>query len=186
MKLFCKLLILALACSLSTISVGQNTKYLESNFGVSVTNNPEGAEGALSPGFSYLWGSRNYIDANTFIDKQFGFAVPSLATAKIGVGKMDLENGKSISGGIRIFPTHLYIQRGWATKRSSFVIRNRSLRKGKTIEDVCSGEWTLSFEVSPFILSNDHVPDLSEPLAVAHLTLYSYALITVGHKWILQ
>jgi hypothetical protein len=184
MKLLCTLLILALACSLSTIVVGQNTKYVESNFGVSIVNSPAGAE-ALAPGSSYLWGSRNYINQNIFIDKQLGLAFPSLVTAKIGMGKMNLENGESISGGIRIFPTHLYIQRGWGTKRSSFLIRKRSLRKGKTIEDVCSGEWTLSFEVSPFILSPEQTY-MDDPLSVAHFTFFSYALITVGHKWFLQ
>ena len=78
--------------------------YIESNWGLAFI-----VEGAVFPGTSVLMGRRSYFSKNGFTDTQIGLAFPSVLTAKVGVGHTGAKGGH-FSAGLRVFPTHVYIQ----------------------------------------------------------------------------
>lgn len=67
------------------------------------------------PGTSVLYGMTFLTENNTIYEFEIGIAAPSIATAKIGVGKK-LENF-TISAGIRPFPFNLYAQTSIPTRK---------------------------------------------------------------------
>ena len=64
----------------------------------------------IFPGVSFLWGKTQYYDNNTFFDYQVGIALPTLVTGKVGFGLGNNESTIAISGGVRPFPTSIYLQ----------------------------------------------------------------------------
>ncbi len=105
--------------------------YLELNGGLAFIDDNDDVE--LFPGVSFLWG-RTWITKNNFVfDLQAGIAIPTIATAKVGIGKK-INNTKIIVG-IRPFPTTTYLQ--------------LSFPHGK------KGNWNLSFEYSPISSESD-------------------------------
>lgn len=81
----------------------------------------------IFPGTSVLWG-RTYTNENNFVfEYEAGFALPSIVTGKLGIGKYF--NNTKVIGGVRPFPFNLYLQ-------SSFT-------KGK------KGYWITSIEYNP-------------------------------------
>ncbi|MET6991457.1 hypothetical protein [Sediminicola arcticus] len=106
------------------ISAGKSkNSFVEWNFGVAYMPNDD----FIFPGTSVLWG-RTYINENNFIfEYEAGFALPSLVTGKLGIGKKF--NNTKVIVGVRPFPFNLYLQ-------SSFP-------KGK------KGYWITSIEFNP-------------------------------------
>ena len=82
-----------------------NQKYGEFNFGAALIR---GDFDGPFPGLSILIGNKTYFRNNVIFDAQIGFALPSLGTAKFGVGYKTM-NGEFIVG-IRPWPMHFYLQ----------------------------------------------------------------------------
>ena len=84
-------------------------EYFELNAGVSILDNGYWDYG---PGVSALIGKRFGSDESNFIvDMQIGLALPSILTAKIGVGGyLDREKKLAIIVGVRPWPLHYYAQ----------------------------------------------------------------------------
>jgi hypothetical protein len=106
------------------ISTGKSkNSFVEWNFGVAYIVDDD----FVFPGTSVLWGS-TYITENNFIfEYEAGFALPSIVTGKLGIGKKF--NYTKVIVGIRPFPFNVYLQ-------SSFT-------KGK------KGYWITSVEFNP-------------------------------------
>lgn len=125
-------------------------RYIESHFGVTAVNSI--ASGF--PGMSFLFGQRKFRSENTYFESQVGLALPSLVTAKVGWGRVNLETQKTTTVGIRIWPTHFYVERGIPTSRCFNEVKprvkRRLERRGKDEADLLCGQWNFSAEVSPF------------------------------------
>ncbi|MCP4522468.1 MAG: hypothetical protein GY827_12375 [Cytophagales bacterium] len=84
--------------------------YFEFNVGVASLDD-EYFYGTIFPGTSFLYGHQFDLNKDIILDTEIGFALPSLATAKIGMGTyIDKEKGISIIFGVRPFPLHFYTQ----------------------------------------------------------------------------
>jgi len=88
--------------------------------------------GGVAPGTSLLYGVTFINENNFIIEAEAGLAFPSVATAKVGVGKK-INNMKNIVG-VRPFPFNIYFQ-------TSFPAREK-------------GYWIASMEFNP--LDNKH------------------------------
>lgn len=90
--------------------------FVEWNFGAAYLSN----EDSVFPGTSVLWG-KTYINENNFIiEYEAGFALPSLVTAKVGIGKQ-FHNTKVIMG-VRPFPFHLFMQSSFTNGKKGYWI----------------------------------------------------------------
>jgi len=98
--------------------------FIEWNFGVALIDD----DGFPFPGTSILWGKTLINDNNFIVEYEGGFALPTLVTGKIGIGKK--MNNTNLTFGIRPFPFHLYTQATFATQKN--------------------GYWITSIEVNPF------------------------------------
>jgi hypothetical protein len=85
----------------------------------------------LYPGISFLIGNQSFIFQNIFFESQIGLALPSIVTAKIGLGFINKGIGASI--GMRLYPTMAYAQIHLPTS---------------------NGQFNISAEVSPFTNSS--------------------------------
>ena len=154
-------------------------RYIESNWGIALID----SDLFPFPGTSILIGKRSYFSEHGFLDTQIGLAFPSVLTAKIGVGQTG-SNGGHFSAGLRLFPTHAYIQTGIPSKRCNRDLSPKKMRRlerrGKSAADIKCSEWAFSLEVSPLLVSGS-LPPISEDLEV--FSLYSYAMITAGRRW---
>ena len=151
--------------------------YIESNWGLAYI----GESDAVFPGTSVLMGRRSYLSKNGFTDTQIGLAFPSVLTAKVGVGHTGAKGGH-FSAGLRVFPTHVYIQNTLPSKRCNRDVSRRKLqrleRRGKSAADIKCSEWAFSFEISPFLFIG------SLPGELETLSFYSMAMLTAGHRWL--
>ena len=123
------LLTFLLLLSTQNCFVAQNTQtrsYLEINAGLARISYDE-----YFPGISFLVGQQKFLAPQTFLEYQVGLALPSIATAKVGVGYQ--WEGIGFSTGVRIFPAFVYGQ-------THFNLRN--------------GQINISVEISPFNLDN--------------------------------
>lgn len=104
---------------------GGNLKnsFVEWNFGVAYMTEDD----FIFPGTSVLWGGTYINENNLIFEYEAGFALPSLVTGKLGIGKKF--NNTKVIVGVRPFPFNLYLQ-------SSFT-------KGK------KGYWITSIEFNP-------------------------------------
>ena len=175
-----RLLFTALACLISVSVVGQNDfksyrqTYFESNFGVALLSQ-ESFVGAF-PGYSFLLGRRKFYSRDKFTDAQIGFALPTVATAKIGVGKHNFNKETSNSFGLRIFPAHIYIQHNRRTHK----INERSIVGHQFTpipnilmpKNAICGELNFSIEVG--------AGGLGEILETA--SFFSIAMVTIGYR----
>ena len=113
-------------------SIAQESKsensFIEWNFGIAFI----AEENFPFPGTSVLWG-KTYVNENDIIfEYQAGFALPSLITGKIGIGKM-FDTTKVVVG-IRPFPFNIFLQSSIATRKN--------------------GYWITSFELNPLNANN--------------------------------
>jgi hypothetical protein len=97
--------------------------FFEWNFGAAFISD----ENFPFPGASILWG-KTYMNKNNFIfEYEAGFALPSLVTGKIGIGKMF--HTTKVLIGVRPFPFNVFLQSSFASKKK--------------------GSWIASIEVNP-------------------------------------
>ena len=101
----------------------QKESFKEWNFGVSFLR----GSNFPWPGGSYLWGETFINEKDFIIEYQYGFALPTLLTGKLGIGKRFKKT--EVVVGVRPLPFNVYGQ-------TSFV-------KGK------EGDWIVSFEFNP-------------------------------------
>jgi len=123
------LLTTILVCLAQGVSAQTNADrtYLEINGGLAQTF--VGFD--FFPGVSFLIGKQKFIAPQTFLEYQVGLALPSVATAKIGIGYQGENIG--LSTGVRIFPSYVYGQIHAKTNK---------------------GQVSFSFEKSPFSDAN--------------------------------
>ena len=168
--------------------------YSESKFGASLLSEKE-LLGGIWPGLSGVIGRKKFYSRGKFTDAQIGSALPTFFTAKIGVGKYNFNKKTSSSVGLRIWPTHIYIQHSRPThllsekrisrikKRESRIKKRESriiekypdLQIKKSIDidyNAICGEWNFSIEVG----AGNIPPTLSS------LSFFSVAIITIGHR----
>ena len=102
--------------------------YIEWNIGVA--NIDEGYGGDFwAPGTSVLIGKRFNLSENLILDAEIGLAVPSILTAKIGLGTyFNKETKSAVVFGVRPWPLHGYVQ--------------MNLPQGE------KGQWIISGEIS--------------------------------------
>ena len=153
-------------------SVAQNNKtYLETNVGLSYTDDVM----EICPGFSVLYGHQKFVSETRFWDFQYGLAAPTILTMKIGGGFKNNNSGRSISWGVRIWPSHLYVQFGFPNKRCSNEVskkmKKRLERRGSDRTHLLCGEWNMSLEAG---LGNTDLWALS---------FSSIAIVTFSHRW---
>ena len=90
-----------------------------------------------------------------FFDGEVGLAFPSVATGKFGVGRLNPNTGKSVTLGVRPYPSHLYIQFGTDKGRCDGNVKPRTLRRlnrrGKDISELLCGESTFSVDGSAWL-----------------------------------
>ena len=97
--------------------------FTEWNFGIATIPNEE----LILPGTSFLWGKTIINENNFIIEYEAGFALPTIITGKLGIGKQF--NSTNVVLGIRPFPFNFYLQ--------------SSLTNGK------KGYWIVSIEYNP-------------------------------------
>lgn len=108
-----------------TASGKSKDSFIEWNFGAAYVTEID----YILPGTSVLWG-KTYIDEyNVIFEYEAGFALPSLVTGKVGIGKKF--NNTKVIFGVRPFPFNLYLQ-------SSFTKREK-------------GYWITSIEFNPIM-----------------------------------
>lgn len=90
--------LICFACSSMLFAQDKET-YLETNVGLSYTS----ALLEVVPGVSFLYGTKRFVSERQYWDFQLGIAVPALATMKIGRGFKNLNTGRTVSAGIRVW-----------------------------------------------------------------------------------
>ncbi|MDG1393350.1 MAG: hypothetical protein P8P55_00815 [Flavobacteriaceae bacterium] len=118
---------LLLFFSISVFFIGRSTaqeltkerskeSFIEWNFGIAFLED----EDFVFPGTSVLWG-KTYINENDLIfEYEVGFALPTLVTGKIGIGKKF--NNTKVVVGIRPFPFNIYGQSSFAKGEKGYWI----------------------------------------------------------------
>ena len=105
------LIIFLIFCGNSFTQTSNNRTYLEVNGGIAVFEQISyygPFNGETFPGISFLVGNQSFIFQNIFFESQIGLALPSIITAKIGLGFINKGIGASI--GMRLYPTMGYAQ----------------------------------------------------------------------------
>jgi hypothetical protein len=116
------LIIFLIFCGNSFTQKSNNRSYLEVNSGVAVFGEDFSGfkSGLMFPGISFLIGNQSFVSKNIFFESQIGLALPSIVTAKIGLGFINKGIGASV--GIRLFPTMAYAQIHLPTSNGQFNI----------------------------------------------------------------
>jgi hypothetical protein len=117
-----------------------NMRYVELHGGIAVID--LGAEAKFPfPGLSGLVGFR--AGKRLFADCQVGLALPSLGTAKVGLGYISPKpRGLSFTAGCRFWPNHVFVQLGFKSEESLA----RNVRDGEWFESF------ISFELSQWVI----------------------------------
>ncbi len=104
--------------------LAQNVTYLEANIGLANIR-----EDLWFPGTSCLIGYKTDLSKELLLDMEAGIALPSILTAKIGLGTYIHKKSKfAIVAGIRPWPLHLYVQTNLPSgKKGQWII---ALEKG--------------------------------------------------------
>lgn len=170
----------------------QVQNYIDANFGLAYIG---GGLDVPFPGASFLYGRRSFQTKTIFLDAELGLAAPTVATCKLGIGHLNPATGKSVSVGIRPFPSHVYVQLGKEDGRCSDNVKpriaRRLKRRGKDPSDIMCGESLVSFELSAWLLENRLQfqrlrwgrTALNETFAISS---WSTFMITWGHRWYLN
>ena len=115
-------ILIALSLLLSGNSDAQGksrNSFIEWNFGIAYINDNYWAQGFL-PGTSVLWGRTHINDNNFIFEYEAGFALPSIVTGKLGIGKKF--NNTKVIVGVRPFPFNLYLQSSFMGGRKGYPI----------------------------------------------------------------
>ena len=114
-------------------SITSKNSFIEWNFGIAFISE----ENFPFPGTSVVWG-KTYVNENDIIfEYQAGFALPSLVTGKIGIGKM-FDTTKVIVG-IRPFPFNVFLQSSFAPKKNGYWIASVELNPLNANTDISFG-----------------------------------------------
>ena len=128
-----------------------NQGYYEFNFGAAFIEDFE----IPFPGISFLIGNKTYFENNLIFDAEIGLALPSIATAKLGLG---YKVGKSeIIVGVRPWPLHYYLQTQLSTNER--------------------GGWIMSVEISSLAFRRTYNDTAYEA------SMYSLGMINFGYRW---
>ena len=90
--------------------------FTEWNFGVASIPDDKN----ILPGTSFLWGKTITNENNFIVEYEAGFALPTLVTGKIGIGKKF--NNTKVIVGIRPFPFNLYLQSSFPAGKKGYWI----------------------------------------------------------------
>ena len=90
--------------------------FFEWNFGVAFISDVS----FPMPGTSVLWGKTFINENNIIFEYEAGFALPTLVTGKIGIGKKF--NNTKVIVGIRPFPFNLYLQSSFPAGKKGYWI----------------------------------------------------------------
>ena len=170
--------------SSSSFFAQESSRYVETNVGISYTEEIGGF-----PGISFLYGQRKFLSNTTFLDVQGGLALPSIVTMKVGCGYRSAVSGFSASTGVRIWPAHAYIQFGVpdnrCSKEVSKRVQRRLERRGKDSNDLMCGEWTMSLEIGTgnTWIEYGERDGYGVPRNALNISMSSYAIATVSHRW---
>ena len=150
--------------------------YLETNLGLSYA--PEVViAGDVWPGVSFLYGCQIFRPNGAFLDVQYGLAIPTVVTMKIGGGFKNSRTGRTVSGGLRIWPAHLYLQLGFPNPRCSNEVsqrmKKRLERRGSDRTHLLCGEWNFSLEAGLGQAEGE----------LSFISFGSIAIATVSHRW---
>ncbi|MBL6667456.1 MAG: hypothetical protein ISP69_02165 [Crocinitomicaceae bacterium] len=142
-------------------SIGQDS-YIEINAGLA---NLDDSDFSFFPGGSVLWGKIfEKKGSNFLIDMQVGLALPSVVTAKIGIGSfLNKEKKSAISAGIRPWPLHLYTQ--------------VNFNEGKR------GQWIVSLEAGSTLLEEGGVDGGIGGYDFDELAMSSRFILNFGYRW---
>lgn len=144
------------------------------------------------PGTSLLVGRRSFRSASIFLDAQVGWALPSLATAKLGVGHRNPSTGRSVAAGIRPWPAHAYIQFGREEKQLSDELKQRAIRRCqpfvKSPSDIVFSESILSIEFSAWFLESlwHGRDDERYRSDTSQFSMISACMVTWSRRWYLN
>ena len=141
-------------------SLGQDS-YIEINAGLA---NLDDSDFPFFPGGSVLWGKIfEKKESNFLIDMQVGLALPSVVTAKIGIGSfLNKEKKSAISAGIRPWPLHMYTQ--------------VNFNEGKL------GQWIVSLEAGSTLLEEGGVSGRIGGYDFDELAMYSRFILNFGYR----
>lgn len=89
--------------------------FIEWNFGVAYI-----VDGAVLPGTSVLWGKTFINEKNFIFEFEGGFALPTVVTGKVGIGKNF--NNTNVIIGVRPFPFHFYLQSSFPSGKKGYWI----------------------------------------------------------------
>lgn len=106
----------SIAQELST-GKSKNT-FKELNFGVALIGDEN--ETLPFPGASFLWGTTYVNENNLIFEYEVGFALPSIVTGKLGVGKRF--NNTNVIIGVRPFPFNIYLQSSFTSGEKGYWI----------------------------------------------------------------
>lgn len=157
------ILVCHFACG-QTYSSGDKQGYFDSNFGV--TWLPE--LGGSLPGCSFLGGVRTFRDEVHFVEMEAGVAI-TLATAKVGFGKLNPSTGGTTSFGIRLWPLHLYLQKSFPTNRCDRDLPKRKIMRleRKRRRNLLCSDWYWTIEAG----------------TGAEVSAYSAFIATIGYRF---
>ena len=170
----------------ATEGVQEARNYIDAGFGVALIDG-----GYLFPGASFLVGRRSFFTETTFLDGEVGLAFPSFATGKLGVGKLNPTTGKSVTLGVRPFPSHLYIQFGTDKGRCDGNVNPRTIRRlnrrGKDVSQLLCGESTFSIEGSAWLFEQMLTGDTNSYFSLTYgISFWSSFMVTWSHRWYLR
>ena len=147
--------------------------YLETNVGLSYNDDFVG----VFPGLSFLYGRQTFVSERSFWDVQSGLALPTVVTMKVGRGFKSPSTGRTFSGGVRIYPAHLYLQWGFPNPRCSNEVsqrmKKRLERRGSDRSNLLCGEWNFSLEAGLGQAEGE----------LSFISFGSIAIATVSHRW---
>jgi hypothetical protein len=129
-----------------------NQGYYEVNFGLALI---DGDIEAPFPGISLLIGNKSYFKNNIIVDVEIGLALPSIGTAKLGIGYKTRSSEFTI--GIRPWPMHFYLQTQLNSK--------------------LKGGWIMSVEISPYLFNRTYGETAQK------LSMQSYGMLNFGYRW---
>ena len=142
------------------------------------------------PGASVLVGRRWFRSETMFIDGEVGLAFPSAATGKFGVGRLNPSTGRTVTLGIRPFPSHLYIQFGKDDGRCDGDVSPRTSRRlkrrGKDVSDLLCGESTFSIEGSAYLFEKLLTGSSSYYGGTYAASFWSAFMVVWSHRWYLH
>jgi hypothetical protein len=170
----------------STVAWSQDAEtYFETNLGVSLLI--DDVEVGYFPGFSVLAGKRTFQTEVRFIDRQIGFAAPTIVTLKIGQGWRNPETGRTIGYGVRVFPLHGYVQLGVPNPRCHRNVRERTLKRlrkrGKDRTNLLWREWNVSIEGGSALLTSKRSLGFLSEFDLLVTSFYSRGVVTFSHRW---